>query len=119
MDAAQRFFLDRFPRGVADLPPGKDWFVHVVCHCALGSISRVLLACGLDPEDGIPWSRGWFVRYPLPDGGFNCHEDTYLRSASSSASRRTGWSRGDRGTARARAGRDRCSASAMRPSSTR
>jgi len=80
MEASASHYLPFFPRGEADLPAGKDWYRQVMCHCALGSLLRLLLACGLDGEEGIPWSRGWFARYRLPDGGCNCDELAYGRA---------------------------------------
>ncbi len=79
MKSASSFYLPFFPTRASEMPAGEDWYRRVICHCGLGSLLRVLLACGLDVEDGIPWSKGWFVRYQLPDGGFNCDEKAYTR----------------------------------------
>ncbi len=72
-------FLHEFPFRIEDVPPGKDPYRHIVCHCALGSMLRVLHDCGLDMDARVPWAREWFLRYQLPDGGLNCDEAAYLR----------------------------------------
>jgi hypothetical protein len=74
LERVARFYVPFFPRDAAELPPGKSILRHVLCHCALGSLIRVSVALGLDVEAAVPWSRGWFVRYQLPDGGWNCDE---------------------------------------------
>ncbi|HEY3448593.1 MAG TPA: hypothetical protein VGK67_19710 [Myxococcales bacterium] len=79
LTATSRHYVPFFPTRESELPAGKDWYRHVMCHCGLGSLLRVLLACGLDVEARLPWSKGWFVRYQLPDGGFNCDEKAYTR----------------------------------------
>src|SRR5512142_945453 len=79
MERAREHFVPFFPRDAAELPPGKDLWLHVVCHCALATLLRLLLARGLDGEAGIPWARGWYARYRLPDGGFNCDEQAYAK----------------------------------------
>lgn len=48
------------------------------CHCALGSMDRVLTACGIDVDTALPWAKPWFVRYQMGDGGLNCDESAYL-----------------------------------------
>src|SRR5512146_2612940 len=53
LDASRAAFLDHFPRGLAALPRGNDWRVHVVCPCALATHSRLALRCDLDPEEAI------------------------------------------------------------------
>lgn len=74
MDRTREHFVPFFPRDASELPAGKDFWLHVICHCALATLLRVLLARGIDGEAGIPWARGWHLRHPLPDGGFNCDE---------------------------------------------
>jgi hypothetical protein len=74
-----RHFLHDFPFRIEDVPPGKDPYRHVVCHCALGSMVCLLHDRGVDVDDRVPWAREWFLRYQLPDGGLNCDEAAYLR----------------------------------------
>jgi len=38
---------------------------------------QVLVACGVDVDQVVPWVRPWFLRYQLPDGGLNCDEQAY------------------------------------------
>jgi hypothetical protein len=78
-DALDAHFLHDFPFRLEDVPPGKDPHRHVVCHCALGSMFRLLHDCGLDVDARVPWAHEWFLRYQLPDGGLNCDEAAYLR----------------------------------------
>ena len=85
MDATGRHYVPFFPKHESELPPGKDFYAHVICHCALGLLLRALLACGLNGEAGIPWAKGWFLRYLFPDGGFNCDEKAYSRAAPKSS----------------------------------
>lgn len=72
-------YLASFPFTVDQLPPGTDPHREVMCHCALGGVSGLLRAAGHDPEEVVPWSRGWALRYQLPDGGLNCDEEAYVR----------------------------------------
>lgn len=72
-------YLTSFPFTPEQLPPGADPYRDIMCHCALGCVTRVLRAAGRDPEAVVPWSRGWFLRYQLPDGGLNCDEQAYVR----------------------------------------
>lgn len=72
-------FLHTFPLRFEDVPAGVDPYRHIVCHCALGSMFQVLTACGVDADAALPWARGWFLEYQLPDGGLNCDEEAYLR----------------------------------------
>ncbi len=72
-------YLTSFPFTIDQVPPGADPHRDIVCHCALGGVSQVLRGAGRDPEQVVPWSRGWFLRYQLPDGGLNCDEEAYVR----------------------------------------
>lgn len=47
------------------------------CHCALGCIHQVLTACGVEVATALPWSRPWFIRYQMADGGLNCETAAY------------------------------------------
>jgi hypothetical protein len=79
MERTRQHFVPSFPVDPSELPAGKDWWLDVICPGALSTLLRVLLMRGIDGEAGIPWARGWLVRYPLPDGGFNCDEKAYAR----------------------------------------
>lgn len=72
-------YLAFFPFTEDQVPPGTDGHRDIMCHCALGCVSTLLRASGRDVEATIPWSRGWFLRYQLPDGGLNCDEAVYVR----------------------------------------
>jgi hypothetical protein len=78
--AIDRHFLHEFPFRLEQVPAGLDPFRHIVCHCALGTMFRVLHDCGVDVDREIGWARSWFLRYQLADGGLNCDEGAYLRS---------------------------------------
>src|SRR5215470_18131353 len=68
-----------FPIQPEELPAGADPYRATSCHCALGCMSQVLEACGIDVERELPWSgTAWFVRYQMADGGFNCDNAAYL-----------------------------------------
>lgn len=73
-------YLTSFPFTLDQVPPGCDPRRDVICHCALGCATTLLRACGRDAEAVVPWSRGWFLRYQLPDGGVNCDEQVYVRA---------------------------------------
>ncbi|MBX3466638.1 MAG: hypothetical protein KF878_07045 [Planctomycetes bacterium] len=77
--AVREKYLAFFPFTEDQVPPGTDPYRDVLCHCALGCLSRLLHAGERDPGEAVPWSRGWFLRYQLPDGGLNCDEAAYLR----------------------------------------
>ena len=82
--ALQYQYLDFFPFEDSEIPAGKSEQCHVLCHCALGTIDQVLRACGIDIWQRLPWTRDWYSRYQLPDGGLNCEKDAYLGSKKSS-----------------------------------
>ncbi|HEU4404854.1 MAG TPA: hypothetical protein VFS43_06140 [Polyangiaceae bacterium] len=81
--AAMAARLDRllhiFPIEPGDAP-GADLHRDVACHCALGTMSSVLAACGVDVGRALPWVEPWFVRYQMADGGLNCDPDAYLQA---------------------------------------
>jgi hypothetical protein len=77
-------YLKLFPFYVNEIPEGNDPYRHIMCHCGLGSIYKVLRS-GYDNIDSLlPWARPWFVKYQLPDGGLNCDEQSYTNSKKSS-----------------------------------
>jgi hypothetical protein len=57
---------------------GFDPTRQATCHCALGSIYQVLVACGVDVDAALPWAKPWFSRYQMADGGLTCDETAYL-----------------------------------------
>jgi hypothetical protein len=75
--ALQRLPLKIFPIHEGDVPAGLDAARDSSCHCALGCIVPVLLACGIDVDATLPWARDWFVRYQMKDGGLNCDDAAY------------------------------------------
>jgi hypothetical protein len=74
-------YLTFFPFTEDQVPPGTDSHRDIMCHCALGCATTLLRASGRDVEAAIPWTRSWFMRYQLPDGGLNCDEAVYVRDA--------------------------------------
>lgn len=84
LEAIAAHYVDFFPNPREALPAGKDQFRHALCHCALGSIYRVLRERGLDVDARLPWARTWFLRYQLPDGGLNCEDKAYAAGGASS-----------------------------------
>ena len=78
VDGLNALPLHTFPLRDSDWPPGLDRYRHSSCHCALGCMAQVLLACGVDVNRELPWIREWFVRYQMRDGGLNCDESAYL-----------------------------------------
>lgn len=75
--ALDRDYLPFFPLTLDEVPPGRDPVMEVMCHCGLGTAVQVLAACGVAPP---AWWLPWFVRYQLPDGGWNCDEAVYTRA---------------------------------------
>jgi hypothetical protein len=69
--------LDIFPIRPEDAPGANLWR-DCLCHCAIGSIDQVLIACGVDVDARLPWFRPWAVRYQMADGGLNCDDTAYL-----------------------------------------
>lgn len=80
-DRARAQYLDHFPLKVEDVPAGVDPVMGIMCHCGLGTLDRVLAATGLDPDVELPYARGWYVRYAMSDGGWNCDEAAYLKES--------------------------------------
>jgi hypothetical protein len=77
-------YLHFFPLTEDDLPAGRDPLADVLCHCALATADRVLRAAQVDVDGQLPWIGDWFIRYQLPDGGYNCDESVYTNSRKSS-----------------------------------
>lgn len=77
VDGLNALPLHIFPIHDHEWPPGLDRRRHSSCHCALGSMTQVLVACGVDVDRELPWVKPWFVRYQMQDGGLNCDETAY------------------------------------------
>jgi hypothetical protein len=75
LDEVKRTHLPYFFR--EDAPAGKGSDQDAPCPCALGNIYQIFSAAGLDVDHALPWARGWFLKYQMPDGGLNCDEDAY------------------------------------------
>jgi hypothetical protein len=78
VDGLNALPLHIFPIHPEDSPPGADPYRDSSCHCALGCIHQVLVACGVDVDRDVPWSKPWFIRYQMADGGLNCDSSAYL-----------------------------------------
>jgi hypothetical protein len=77
--ALEHHYLHFFPLRAEDAP-GVDTARHGLCHCGVGTMVQVLVAAGIDAVARHAWIREWFLRYQLPDGGWNCDETAYLRA---------------------------------------
>lgn len=77
VDGLNALPLTTFPIWPADAPPGHDGHRDSSCHCAMGSITQVLHACGVDVAKELPWAIAWFARYQMADGGLNCDDGAY------------------------------------------
>jgi hypothetical protein len=73
--ASERHYLTIFPRAPEALPEGKSMRTDVMCFCALGS-----LLCAAHGVATIRWADDFIVKYQLPDGGWNCDEDSHVSS---------------------------------------
>jgi len=78
VSALDRLPIKIFPIHAHDVPEGLSAQRDSSCHCALGRMTAVLSACGVDVDRELPWVRGWFGRYQMADGGLNCDPDAYL-----------------------------------------
>ena len=76
---ASTHYLPHFPLTTQDLPAGCDPYRHILCHCALGTLGRLIHANGLALDDESPWFWPWVQRYQLPDGGWNCDEEACIK----------------------------------------
>jgi predicted acetyltransferase len=72
-------YLHHFPLLESDLPAGIDPLRHILCHCALGTMVRILRENDIDILQALPWLEQWIERYHMDDGGFNCDEEAYGR----------------------------------------
>jgi hypothetical protein len=80
LEEALEGYLHFFPATEAEIPEGRDPIADIVCHCALGTAHRILLAADVPIDKKQPWMRSWFLKYQLPDGGYNCDESAYARA---------------------------------------
>jgi hypothetical protein len=68
-------YLQDFPLTTSELPKNRDPYRHILCHCALGTLGRIVHRNGLTLDAELPWFWPWVQRYQLPDGGWNCDEE--------------------------------------------
>ncbi|MEZ0371804.1 MAG: hypothetical protein ACAI44_22120 [Candidatus Sericytochromatia bacterium] len=80
----EQHYLHHFPLIESELPAGCDPYGQILCHCALGTAARILLAGGIDVWARLPWLYDWLFRYQQADGGYNCDEQAYTGSHKSS-----------------------------------
>lgn len=77
-------YLHTFPVQESQIPESCDPYRHIICHCALGTLCKLMVACGEKVFERLPWVYEWFIMYQLPDGGYNCDESAYVNSRKSS-----------------------------------
>lgn len=80
LQTLKHHYLPFFPVKIEQIPKDADPYRHIMCHCGLGTMLQVLHGCGIDVDQELPWTRDWFIRYQLPDGGLNCDEAAYSKS---------------------------------------
>ena len=80
LTALQKQYIHFFPLTEAEVPAGVDPISGIMCHCGLGTAYQILRTTGVDVDAKLPWVREWFVKYQLPDGGWNCDETAYTRA---------------------------------------
>lgn len=78
VDGLNALPVHTFPIRESEWPPGVARYRASSCHCALGSMTQVLIVCGVDIDLELPWIKPWFTRYQMRDGGLNCDESAYL-----------------------------------------
>ena len=78
-DLMNTHYLKIFPFKAEQIPEGTDPYRHIACHCALGTMTQVLTACGVNIEQRLPWIFPWYLKYQLSDGGLNCDEAAYAK----------------------------------------
>lgn len=77
--ASAKRYIDFFPLKAEEVPPGIDGHRDIVCHCALATLDRMLRNRGVEIDATLPWVRGWYVKYVMADGGWNCDESSYTK----------------------------------------
>ncbi len=75
--ALQRLPIKFFPLHNHELDPGWNPYVDASCHCAVGSITSVLSAWGVEVDRELPWLRQWLPLYQMSDGGKSCDAEAY------------------------------------------
>lgn len=73
------YYVHHFPLTEQELPDAAEPVNHIICHCQLGSIHKLLTAYGVNVYERFPWVWAWYLKYQLGDGGFNCDEQAYLK----------------------------------------
>ncbi len=84
IEAMNRHYLHYFPLVETDIPAACEPYRHILCHCALGNMCRLIELRGYEADKELPWFIDWWARYLLPDGGYNCDEAAYTKSGKSS-----------------------------------
>lgn len=82
--AVDAHYLHTFPVQDGQIPEGCDPYRQIICHCALGTLCKLLVASREDVFERLPWVYDWFTEFQLPDGGYNCDEAAYTKSRKSS-----------------------------------
>jgi len=72
-------YLHHFPLLESEIPEGADPYRHILCHCAMGTMVRLLREEDVWLPGGSKWLLEWIERYQMEDGGFNCDEGAYTR----------------------------------------
>ncbi|MFN8672291.1 MAG: hypothetical protein U0457_09470 [Candidatus Sericytochromatia bacterium] len=78
-------YIHIFPVVESELPPNINPIRNIICHCALGSMYKLLSKSNIDINKKLPWFDEWFEKYQLPDGGFNCDEAVYTKEKPNSS----------------------------------
>ena len=77
MESINSKHLHYFPLVEEELPEGCDPYRDIICHCALGTITKLFILMEFDIKKDMDWVLPWFEKYQLPDGGYNCEESVY------------------------------------------
>lgn len=84
IETVDMHYLHSFPLLESQIPAWCDPYRHIMCHCALGTLCKLMVACGENVFTRLPWIYDWFTTYQLSDGGYNCDEAAYTHSRKSS-----------------------------------
>lgn len=74
LQQADQQYIKSFPLTEAELPEGCNPYRDILCFCALGTLWQLP-----NSQAYLAWAENWFERYQLPDGGYNCDEQAYLK----------------------------------------
>jgi hypothetical protein len=73
----EKHYIHFFPTKIEQVPVGCDPVMQIVCHCALGSVIRMLTPVLQPDKPLLGWFSDWSQNYQIADGGYNCDEATY------------------------------------------